>query len=156
MKHKTNIPSVLAPRGCHWHVNLRYDNEPEIQLRNRSNDIIGRINLSLVKLLPVPRFETHSYLDSFYQGKGWGTKLYAKAIQWCLVHGFKVSSSTSPSDMAKRVWKSDGLRQLFMIRQVKVKTPGYPPSRTPKVWNAYAKPQRKAAKRKTKRYAHQR
>lgn|ERR1035437_4849118 len=62
-------------------------------------------------------YRTHSFLAKDYRGKKLGVILYAKAIQWCLENKFRVSSSGSSSDDARRVWKSKTLRKYFKIRR---------------------------------------
>jgi GNAT superfamily N-acetyltransferase len=61
------------------------------------------------------KYETHSQLDYGYRGQKLGVTMYARAIQWCLDHGYKVSSSGQSSEMAQRVWKSKTLRKFFRI-----------------------------------------
>lgn len=152
-KHKAKLPSIPAPRGFHWHIQQEADTV-DIELRDRSNLRIGGIHMYLVQLIPEPVFETHSDLSDMYHGRGWGTKLYAKAIQWCLSHGFKVRSSTSPSKFATRVWKSHGLRELFLVRKVKTVHKDILGRYTTNTWRAYNKPvlgkKKVAARRKAK------
>ena len=80
-------------------------------------------------------YETHSYLDEQFRGKGFGTLLYAKAIQWCHRNGYKIRSSGNTSKEAKRVWKSKTIRSYFRIRKLKKRLWGVPHT----VWYAYPK-----------------
>jgi len=63
-------------------------------------------------------FYTHSELNHEYHNRKLGTLLYSKAIAWAINHGFKVRSSGSSSELAKRVWNGKGLRKHFKIRKV--------------------------------------
>ena len=63
----------------------------------------------------VKSFETHSYLADEYRGKKLGALMYAKAVQWCLRRGYRVSSSTSPSAFAQRVWNGKTIRKYCRI-----------------------------------------
>ncbi len=64
-------------------------------------------------------WRTHASLNSEYHNKGLGTLLYARAIQWALEHGYRVSSSGRSSEMARRMWKSKSIRKFFRIKQGK-------------------------------------
>jgi GNAT superfamily N-acetyltransferase len=66
-------------------------------------------------------WRTHASLNAEYHNKGLGTLLYARAIQWCLEHGYRVSSSGRSSEMARRMWKSKSIRKFFRIKQAKTK-----------------------------------
>lgn len=92
----------------------RYLEEVSVQLycKNTSKPV-GYVNL--IRYNPKS-FETHSSLDSEYHGKGIGTKMYARAIQWCLENGYKARSSGGSSEMATRVWEGKTLRRYFNIR----------------------------------------
>ena len=93
---------------------------------SRSNPI-GEIRLALA--YPIKKsngFETHSDLNIEYHRQGLGTLLYAKAIQWCHDHGYRVGSSSCPSSLASQVWIGNGLKKYFNIRKVNQRWMAYP------------------------------
>lgn len=125
-----------------------------VQLLDAKNNTVGKITLHEVSKRPTRQYETHSYMDEEYRGRGWGTKIYARAIQWCLERGYRVKSSGYSSDMAARVWTGNGIREKFAIRKRR------PPSHNNDyctTWYAYPKPsdqlktKRKMLQRKRKR-----
>ena len=77
----------------------------------------GRVNLRFAKrnAQGIKRFETHSQLNDIYRNRKLGALLYAKAAQWCLRQGYMVSSSTSPSPEAQRVWNGKTIRKYVRI-----------------------------------------
>ncbi len=89
------------------------------------------------------KFETHSFLEYGYRGQKLGVTLYARAIQWCLEHGYPVSSSGQSSEMAQRVWKSKSLRKYFRItKEIPHRNRGltyYGSKDNYAMWRAYAK-----------------
>jgi len=101
--------------------------------KKEENKKIGRVSLYR-QLNGI--YETHSYLNKKYRGLGLGTKLYSKAIQWCLENGYSIRSSGSSSDEAMRVWQGRSIRKLFRIRKKKDKEC---PSFINDVWYAYSK-----------------
>ena len=107
-----NIPKIKAPKGYKFKVSKYYRGVIIYLLHGDYN--IGSIRLSLSHMYDNT-FYTHSYLDHCYRGKGLGTLMYARAIQWALEHGKKVQSSYTPSVYARRVWNSQGLRKYFRI-----------------------------------------
>lgn len=61
-------------------------------------------------------FETHSGLfGANDRGKGYGFCLYYLACQYAEYKGFHLSSSSDPSDFAKRAWRSKRLNEKFRI-----------------------------------------
>jgi len=61
------------------------------------------------------KFETHSNLDPVFRGRGYGVRMYERAILYCLAHGMQIRSSTNPSTYAQRVWNSKRLHSKFHI-----------------------------------------
>lgn len=118
--------TVRAPRGFKWKITTYSPTHYDfaiIELHTTSGHYVGS-----VRLCPGDRdkkiAETHSDLDSPYRGRGYGTKLYVRAIQWGLAHGYKVRSSGSSSSDAQRVWEGKGIRQYFQLRTTS-RTSGY-------------------------------
>lgn len=113
-KHRHVCDDYCTRYGCE-----EFDEEAiaTISLHDRNNEMASGIGeVRLVKVLNKEAYETHSSLDQEYWGKGLGTKLYAKAIQWGMKNGLKVRSSVAPSTYAQRVWNSKSLRKYFKIR----------------------------------------
>lgn len=81
-------------------------------------------------------YETHSDLDEEYRGRGFGARLYARAIQWCLENNFRVRSTGSSSSYAQRMWRGKTIRKYFRIVTKKYKGNPVPENDT---WHAYAK-----------------
>ena len=118
MKYLPVVAKTRAPNGFHWKIDDYYHGESVyVKLCDSKDHVIGKITLDRLTEKPVPQYLTHSYLDHEYHGKGWGTKMYARAIQWCLERGYRVRSSGYSSENAKRVWKGKGIREKFVIRQ---------------------------------------
>jgi GNAT superfamily N-acetyltransferase len=81
---------------------------------------VGSINLCFTKKINGRlKYETHSQLNPPYQNKGLGLLIYQRAIEFCLMNGYRISSSCSPSLMAQRLWKSRKLRSNFKVRKIK-------------------------------------
>lgn len=60
--------------------------------------------------------ETHSRIYSETdKGKGYGFCLYYIACQYAEMKGLQLFSSSSPSDFAKRAWRSRRLNEKFRI-----------------------------------------
>lgn len=123
---KSNVENrVRAPRGFHFKIveykNKKYpgSDHTRVSLRNSKDPEreIGHVMLYKQKRRRQIYWETHSSLNQEYHGKGLGSTMYAKAIQWCLDNGYKVRSSGASSDMAKRVWNGQKIRQFFSIRK---------------------------------------
>lgn len=78
---------------------------------------VGRVNLRFSgrNAQGMKKFETHSLVNDIYRNKKLGALIYAKAAQWCLRQGYRVSSSTSPSSDAQRVWKGRTIRRYLRI-----------------------------------------
>lgn len=116
---KSELARVRAPKGYYFEID-----EPQfagcyayVKLYKKGTDrYIGKLSL---EPWGAKSYCTHSMLDDAYHGKGLGAIMYAKAIQWCLDNGYKVSSSASPSNMAQRVWGGSSLRRYFSIRKTK-------------------------------------
>lgn len=114
------IVRVRAPAGFRWKI-VERKSVPGytsgcvyVQLVHQGNSRkIGEIRLYKEE---DGRYETHSNLDSKYHGRGYGAKLYARAIQWCLENGHSVRSSGSSSEEAQRVWRGKTIRKFFRIR----------------------------------------
>lgn len=142
MKKSTKIAKVRAPNGYEFRIkeNKVYSRFQDsgykfIQVNlfsKRRGKTIGHVNL--VRYSKNEAFNTHSNLEERYRGKGYGSLMYAKAIQWCLEHDYKVSSSGASSQDAQRVWKGKTLRKFFKIKVKRYQTyPDYDK------WYAYAK-----------------
>jgi len=95
---------------CHEYLSHR------IELMD-GNVWVGRIDLHLKSpnAQGIKWFETHSNLGDIYRNRKLGALLYAKAAQWCLRQGYRVSSSTSPSPDAQRVWNGKTIRKYVRI-----------------------------------------
>ena len=114
---KSELARVRAPKGYRFEII-----PPEtkgyyayVKLYKKGvHHPIGRISLEPHS---NDKYVTHSTLDEPYHGKGLGALMYARAIQWCLDNGYKVSSSSSPSSLAQRVWGGSSLRRYFSIRR---------------------------------------
>jgi GNAT superfamily N-acetyltransferase len=130
---------VRAPKGFHFTVGkenrscdchiCRADTKNNKQVNLFFGDKeIG--NVTLIFNQKKNSYVTHSWLSYDYHNKGLGSLMYAKAIQWCLDHGYGVSSSNSPSFEATRVWKGRVLRKFFLIRRKSVRS---------HTWHAYSK-----------------
>ncbi len=135
---KVNTVKVKAPKGFIFRVReFRYAKEKNphsvyVELRDsKTKRFCGRV--SLVRRSYTGSYETHSTLNEELRGKGIGTLMYARAIQWCHERGHTVRSSGASSDMARRVWQSKGLRKLFSLRKRKGDAAAYD------TWYAYRK-----------------
>ena len=95
---------------------------------------IGRVTLAPSSFRKDKKFfyRTHSTLDSKYHGKGLGTMMYAKAIQWALSEGHRVSSSGDSSMLAKRMWTGKSIRKYCKV-VARVRADGRP------IWYCYSK-----------------
>jgi GNAT superfamily N-acetyltransferase len=127
------IAKIRAPKGFYFHIQPfyrgRYNSwgyesksgkkvlsNVSVQLRDsKTHRAIGTVTLE--RYYDGKRWlETHSNLDSAFHGKGYGVKLYARAIQWALENGYKIRSSGASSAMAQRVWRGNRIREKFTIR----------------------------------------
>lgn len=64
-------------------------------------------------------FETHSFIDWDFCGRGLGGKMYARVIDFHLKEGNDIRSSASPSIAAENVWKSKYLNKKFVIKKLR-------------------------------------
>jgi GNAT superfamily N-acetyltransferase len=80
---------------------------------------IGYIGLQKTryKIGGIPIYETHSYLQENYHGKGIGTFMYSIAIEEAMKLGLRIGSSKRYSKFARRFWQSKSIRKLFKIRR---------------------------------------
>jgi GNAT superfamily N-acetyltransferase len=125
-----SIPKIKAPKGFSFKVKKMSANYTRVTLHLAKGKQIGYVNLSRVR----PGFyATHSGLDVKYHNKGLGVLLYARAIQYALEKGWRVSSSGGSSESAQRVWRGKTIRKYFSIKLKK----GYQPYDDK--WYAYAK-----------------
>ena len=80
-----------------------------------SDEPVGYVTL-------VPRenkfYETHTFVDEEHRGKGFGVKLYAKAIKVGLKLLGEVRSSKKYSEDAWRVWTSIRLNKMYKIERI--------------------------------------
>jgi GNAT superfamily N-acetyltransferase len=135
MNKKVILPNLRAPKGFRFKIVEQYGSVKVQLFKNRKK--VGHINM--YKAYPygkAEKLETHSWLHEDLRGKGIGTLLYSRAIEWALKNGYKVKSSGGSSEMAQRVWNSKGIRQHFRIRRIDRKNKGY----FSDLWYAYAKP----------------
>lgn len=144
------IPKIKAPEGFKFFIQhfdgretvylylLKKDADTKLDrygylINMKWSDQIGRITLEKASR---DTYRTHSRLDEEYWGKGYGTLMYARAIQWGLEHDYKITSSGSSSEKAKNVWKGNGIRKYFRIhsRMIEYHKGVYKPR-----WYAYPK-----------------
>ena len=117
MKKKPELPIIRAPKGHHFFIYQEHDkNYIHVILLDKHNRKVGYVDLHVPYPYKQKKVATHSYLSHHLRGKKIGTKIYAKAIEWALKHGYKVKSSGSSSEDATRVWQGKGLRKLFDIK----------------------------------------
>ena len=119
------IAKIKAPTGFRFKTVVQSQYRTEIQLfdteKYKRSDYYARYPIGSVSLVRDPDngfFRTHALLSYDYHHRGLGVLMYAKAIQWALSHGERVSSSGRSSDMARRLWKSKSLRKYFMIKHL--------------------------------------
>ena len=110
------MKKIYPPRGFYFSMKSGcYVNSHEIHLRHLSNHLsIGYIHLYKIG----NSMETHSSLLLKYRRKGYGAKLYAKAIDWAIGNGYGAISSTSASEDAKRVWNGSYLKNRFSVKKI--------------------------------------
>lgn len=116
---------IKAPKGFEFKIRKdKYDGRVSIELhpkdsKKKAGGYIGRVNLvkAGVDAFGKDVYETHSYLNEDYRQRGFGTLMYARAIQWGVEHGYKVRSSTSTSAEAQRVWNGKSIRQFFSVKK---------------------------------------
>jgi GNAT superfamily N-acetyltransferase len=113
---------VKAPKGFEFKIRKPYPGEKTVYIelhKKGGTSQVGRVNLAYAgkDMYGKDVFETHSYLDPAYRQKGFGTLLYARAIQWGVEHGCKVRSSTQTSTEAQRVWNGKSLRKFFSVKK---------------------------------------
>lgn len=115
--NKINIvKKVKAPKGFKFIVRKNFYNNWQVNLYKvyKSHSVpIG--NIELIRSYGKT-YETHSNLESEFHNKGLGALMYAKAIEWCLLRGYKCKSSGYPSGDAIRVWKGETIRKFFAIK----------------------------------------
>jgi|SRR5579885_2002096 len=142
---------LRAPKGFRiQYRKISYDGRletVEVELYDRAGNKTYPVGHVSLERHTKDSFVTHSNLDQAYWNRGLGTLIYAKAISWCLNHGYRVRSSGGSSDMAKRVWSGKGLRQTFDI-QKRVRRYTY---NTAETWYAYKKGTLDKRKKKGKR-----
>jgi GNAT superfamily N-acetyltransferase len=144
MNKKVILPNLRAPKGYNFKI-IEQQFNVLVQLRDKNNRKVGEIRMNKryktkyqnggYKYKFLKKVETHSWLHESLRGKGIGTLLYSRAIEWGLKHGYKVRSSGGSSDMAQRVWNGKGIRQHFRIRRIDRKGTGYYSD----LWYAYPK-----------------
>lgn len=150
---KLSQPKIKLPKGYYFNIHdpRNGDNYVIIYLHNRNlvkkgqpenkaHCCFGGTRIGHVSLAPELKYRktktrfyrTHSSLDYAYHGKGLGTMLYAKAIQWALGKGYRVSSSGSSSALARQMWSGKSIRKYCKVVG-KHKADGYP------IWYCYSK-----------------
>ncbi len=113
------LPQIPAPKGFTIKVDKKDPYHVMVKLfraGNAKRAFIGRVTLYQRS---AGVYETHSYLDDYYHGRGLGALLYARAIKWGMEQGYLVRSSGSSSDKARRVWEGKTLRKFFSIKKRK-------------------------------------
>ena len=85
----------------------------QVICRNVAGDMIGRV--TMIKDRNRQSYTTHSFLQSKYHGIGMGMYLYALAADWAAINKVVLHSSQYPSELAKRMWKSQTLRQYYLV-----------------------------------------
>lgn len=64
-------------------------------------------------------WETHGGLYSYRDhNKGYGLQLYSEAIRYAHSQHIEISSSSTSSDMARRLWNSKRLQALWNIQEI--------------------------------------
>lgn len=128
---KQSSVKIRAPHGYFFSVAKdRYEGKLEsvtieLRLSKHRDQIVGTVALCHYDDI---WYETHSDLNPEHHGKGLGTLLYAKAIQWGTKHGLKVRSSGCSSSMALRVWRGKTLRKYCKVRTRYTRYDGKPKS----------------------------
>ena len=127
------IPKIKAPNGFFFKVRYVKYHSYDSNLDRRENRMFRGVDhisvtlhekdsrrqigyVHLVKTGKKNWFETHSSLLAQYWNRGFGVKLYGRAIQLCLENNYRVRSSMSPSADAERLWRSKSLSNLFIIK----------------------------------------
>lgn len=113
--------TVRAPRGYRWDIQVFSDSNydvAEINLVNSRGTYVGGVRLCPEGDKKFRIVQTHSDLNFDLRGRGYGTKLYVRAIQWGLANGYRVRSSGGSSDDAERVWMGKGIREYFHLRTI--------------------------------------
>ena len=82
-------------------------------INSKNKGDMGYVNL--VRNTYTGSMNTHSQLHPNLRNKGFGTLLYARAIQWALENGYPVRNSGGSSEMAQRVWRGKSIRKFFRI-----------------------------------------
>lgn len=79
--------------------------------------IVGSLNLLYTYDLYSGKWfwETHSFIYSEFQNRGYGSYLYSIAADFAFYRGTKLMSSVKPSNAAKRLWKSNRLCQHYNV-----------------------------------------
>ncbi len=133
---KLSQPKIKLPKGYYFNIRVprgKYDEVviylhnrnliPKGQVENKSSCWAGGTRIGCVSLEPAWRhrknktrfYRTHSGLETAYHGKGLGTMMYAKAVQWALSRGYRVSSSGSSSTQAQRMWTGKSIRKYCKL-----------------------------------------
>lgn len=111
---KKKVAQVRAPSGFRWSIKEVSKEYVRVSLVHKGNNQkIGTIRLYKQE---DNLWKTHSDLNFRYRNRGFGAKLYARAIQYCLVHGYRISSSGASSEDAQRVWRGKTIRKYFRIK----------------------------------------
>jgi len=111
---KKKVAQVRAPSNFKWRIKEISRSTVYVTLLHRGNNKkIGAVRLYKQD---DGTWETHSDLDFRYRNRGFGARLYARAIQYCLVNGYRVRSSGGSSEDAQRVWRGKTIRKYFRIK----------------------------------------
>ncbi|MDX1472855.1 MAG: hypothetical protein R3309_01725 [Reinekea sp.] len=115
------MPEYHRTGGSRWVYAARYPKRDEDSVVFFRLYINGR-KRSVCKLTLVKNgygwWETHcDELPRKYRNKGYGIKLYDRAIKYALERGWEVGSSTGTSFEAARVWQSKRLAEKYLIKR---------------------------------------
>ena len=144
------VRSPKVPKGYYFKIHREYDDwdedgeyTMEVELYHKHSYDGGRYPIGTITLQKcgktkkgIQKWETHSRLSSLYWNKKLGVTMYVRAIKWCLDRGYKVSSSSSTSEKAQRVWTGKTIRKYVRIIKRK-RAYSYGGSST--TWHAFAK-----------------
>jgi hypothetical protein len=70
-----------------------------------------------LNMVSEEHWETHVWnkLPRKYRNSGFGIFAYSMAADFAYLHGYKISSSLTPSELAQRVWQSTRIRKEYKV-----------------------------------------
>lgn len=107
------MKKVIAPKGYFFRIVKDCYSGWSVQLHKRNKGEVGHVNLVREY---SGCYSTHSYLEAGYRNKGFGARMYAKAIQFGIERGWRVRSSGGSSEEAQRVWRGSTIKRWFDIK----------------------------------------